>query len=258
MGLVTAVNANKDRIVLGIVFLAIWQWVSGRLIDSFWISSPSQVAGYINFLMTRGAAAYDGPLTFHLWVTFYEAMLGFTIGFAIGAASGFILGRSPRIYKIFEPYLLLIISIPRIAIAPVLILFFGIGSLPKVVLAAIVAFVYSLFNIYMGMVNADWETATVLRIMGATKLEILKKVEFPAIVPWVINAAKISVPRTLFAVLSVEYLGSFAGLGYLLVVSLGAASVGMILAIVAAFLVISSTLYAAISVLEARLLRWRK
>jgi len=239
------------RLLLGLLLLATWELISGRIIDSFWISSPSRVFAYL-WQVVR-----DGSIFGHLAVTLYETVVGFLIGAVTGIGVGFLLARRQTLAQVLDPYIVAFNGIPRIALAPLFIIWFGIGPNSKVVLVMIVVFFLTFFNTYSGVKGVDIELRNVLRIMGATERQILFKVTIPATVPWITTGLKLSVPYALVGAIVGEFIAASKGLGYLInyqtsLFSTTGALGGI--AIVALIVVLSNE---AINAAEAYLLRWR-
>jgi NitT/TauT family transport system permease protein len=151
------------RTIFGMALLALWELSSGRLIDPFWVSSPSQV-----FLYLYGVVA-DGSIFAHLAVTLYETFTGFLIGAIFGIGLGFALGRRETLAEVLDPYVVAFNGIPRIALAPLFIIWFGIGPTSKVILVVSVVFFLTFFNTFAGVKGVDAELKNVLRIMGASE-----------------------------------------------------------------------------------------
>lgn len=239
------------RLLFGLVILAAWQLLSGRVIDPFWISSPSRVFGYL-WQVTR-----DGSIFTHLAVTMYETALGFVIGAVTGIGAGFLLGPRRVIASILDPYIVAFNGIPRIALAPLFIIWFGIGPNSKVVLVVTVVFFLTFFSTYSGVKGVDLELKNVLRIMGASERQILLKVTIPATVPWITTGLKISVPYALVGAIVGEFIASSRGLGYLINYQTSLFSTTGALAGIIVVALIVVLLSEAIDRAEAHLLRWR-
>ncbi len=158
------------RLVFGLVLLAFWEFSSGRVIDPFWVSSPSKVFVYLYEVFA------DGSIFGHLGITLYETFAGFFIGSIFGISLGFALGRREVLAQILDPYVVAFNGIPRIALAPLFIIWFGIGPTSKVILVVSVVFFLTFFNTYAGVKGVDAELKNILRIMGATERQILMKV----------------------------------------------------------------------------------
>ncbi len=239
------------RLLFGLALLAFWELSSGRLIDPFWVSSPSAV-----FQCLWGVFA-DGSIFGHLAITLYETFAGFFIGAVSGIALGFLLARKEVLAQVLDPYIVAFNGIPRIALAPLFIIWFGIGPNSKVILVVTVVFFLTFFNTYAGVKGVDIELKNVLRVMGASERQILFKVTIPATVPWIATGLKISVPYALVAAVVGEFVAASKGLGYLinyntsLFSTTGALGGILILALV---VVVCNEV---ISRAEAYLLRWR-
>jgi NitT/TauT family transport system permease protein len=239
------------RAIFGLVLLASWELSSGRLIDPFWVSSPSRVFGYLWQVIS------DGSIFGHLAITLYETFTGFFIGALSGIALGFFLARREVIAEILDPYIVAFNGIPRIALAPLFIIWFGIGPNSKVILVVTVVFFLTFFNTYAGVKGVDIELKNILRIMGASERQILFKVTIPATVPWIATGLKISLPYAIVAAVVGEFIAASKGLGYLinyntsLFSTTGALGGILILAFV---VVVCNEI---ISRAEAHFLRWR-
>ena len=198
------------RLIFALVLLSLWELSSGRWIDPFWISSPSQV-----FLYLYGVFA-DGSIYGHLAITLYETFAGFFIGSILGIGLGFALGQREVLAQILDPFVVAFNGIPRIALAPLFIIWFGIGPTSKVILVISVVFFLTFFNTFAGVKGVDNELKNILRIMGASERQILLKVTLPAIVPWITTGLKIGLPYAIVAAVVGEFIAASKGLGYLI------------------------------------------
>ena len=198
------------RLIFGLILVTFWEVSSGRLIDPFWVSSPSKVFRYLYEVFA------DGSIFGHLGITLYETFAGFLIGSALGIGLGFVLGRREVLAQILDPYVVAFNGIPRIALAPLFIIWFGIGPTSKVILVLSVVFFLTFFNTYAGVKGVESELKNILRIMGASEQQILMKVTLPAIVPWITTGLKISLPYAIVAAVVGEFIAASKGLGYLI------------------------------------------
>jgi NitT/TauT family transport system permease protein len=198
------------RLIFGLILLSFWEVSSGRLIDPFWVSSPSKVFRYLYEVFV------DGSIFGHLGITLYETFAGFLIGSVLGIGLGFVLGRREVLAQILDPYVVAFNGIPRIALAPLFIIWFGIGPTSKVILVLSVVFFLTFFNTYAGVKGVESELKNILRIMGASERQILMKVTLPAIVPWITTGLKISLPYAIVAAVVGEFIAASKGLGYLI------------------------------------------
>ena len=172
------------RLCIIIFTLFIWHFLSGRVIDKFWISSPTDVMRAI-YRWT-----VSGELFYHLSITVQETILGFVFGALGGGIVGFLLGRWTYGAKIFEPFIMSLYSLPKIALAPLFILWFGIGIDMKIILAAVTVFFLVFINTYAGVRNVDKDMLENIRIMGASERQITFKVVLPSALTWIMVATK--------------------------------------------------------------------
>ena len=239
------------RLIFGLALLALWEISSGRIIDPFWVSRPSDIFRYL-----WGVFA-DGSIFGHLAITLYETFAGFFIGAASGIALGFFLARKEVLAQILDPYIVAFNGIPRIALAPLFIIWFGIGPNSKVILVVTVVFFLTFFNTYAGVKGVDIELKNILRVMGASERQILFKVTIPATVPWIATGLKISLPYAIVSAVVGEFIAASKGLGYLINYNTSLFSTTGALGgiLILAFVVVLCN--EIISRAEAYLLRWR-
>ena len=191
----------------GIAILAFWQWSSGRLVKEIYISKPTAVAVRLYELFS------SGEIYPHLWVTGQELVMGYVIGVVSGILAGYALGRSPRLAAIFEPYVMGFYGIPKIALAPLFIIWFGIGIWSKVALAAIMVFFLVFYNVYSGVRAVDREMVNLAQVMGANQRQLTWHVYLPAASPYVILGMRMAVPYSVIGVIAGEFTSSMKGLG---------------------------------------------
>jgi sulfonate transport system permease protein len=239
------------RLIFGLVLLVFWELSSGRLIDPFWVSSPSKVFLYLYEVFV------DGSIYGHLAITLYETFSGFFIGSIFGIGIGFVLGRKEVLADILDPYVVAFNGIPRIALAPLFIIWFGIGPTSKVILVVSVVFFLTFFNTFAGVKSVDAELKNVLRIMGATERQVLMKITLPAIVPWIATGLKISLPYAIVAAVVGEFIAASKGLGYLINYNTSLFSTTGALGGILILALIVVVCNEAINRAEAYLLRWR-
>lgn len=239
------------RLLFGTLLLTLWELSSGRIIDPFWISSPSRVALYL------WEVTSDGSIFGHLAITLYETFTGFFIGAFTGIGFGFLLARKETLAQVLDPYIIAFNGIPRIALAPIFIIWFGIGPNSKVILVVMVVFFLTFFNTYSGVKGVDLELKNILRIMGATERQILFKVTIPATIPWITTGLKISVPYALVGAVVGEFIAASKGLGYLINYNTSLFSTTGALGGILVLALIVVLCNEAINRAETYLLRWR-
>jgi NitT/TauT family transport system permease protein len=239
------------QVLFAIVVFGFWQFASGRLIDSFWVSSPSAILAFL------WDGFSSGRLITHGAVTFYEAGVGFLIGGLAGIATGLLLAIAETPRRILDPYFMAVYGMPRIALAPLFIIWFGIGALSKIVLVVMIVFLLVFYSTYQGVINVPAELKRLARVLGASELQVWTKVILPSASPWIITGLRISVPQALVGAVVGEFIASSQGLGFIIQYHSGLFSTTGVLggiAIMAAAVVLINDL---LDRLERRLTRWR-
>jgi NitT/TauT family transport system permease protein len=200
------------RILLLIALIAAWEFSTHwGLVDSFIFSSPSRV------FRTLLSLHNEGILYYHIWVTLYQTVVGFILGTIIGTVFAIILWWSELLAEILDPYLVVFNSLPKIALGPIIIVWFGAGALAIIVVALLISVIVTILSVYSGFAQVDPDKVRLLRTFGAGRLQILQKVILPASVPTIISALKINVGLSWVGVIVGEFLVSRAGLGYLII-----------------------------------------
>jgi NitT/TauT family transport system permease protein len=193
----------------GLVLLLIWQIASGWLIDPFFISSPSAVIAKL------WSWFRDGSIFIHIWATVYATLLGFAIGAVSGVVGGVLLGVSPFFSRLLSPYIWAFNALPKVALAPLLILWFGLGIQSKVALSAVLVVFLVFVNTFSGVREVDKDLIDGVRLMKATRRQLLAKVILPSASSWIFVGLKTALPYALIGVIIGEMIASNKGLGYL-------------------------------------------
>ncbi|MED4206802.1 ABC transporter permease [Neobacillus mesonae] len=240
------------RLFIIVFTLFIWHFLSGRVIDKFWISSPTDVMQAI-YKWT-----VSGELFYHLSITVQETLLGFIFGALAGGIVGFLLGRWTYGAKIFEPFIMSLYSLPKIALAPLFILWFGIGIDMKIILAAVTVFFLVFINTYAGVRNVDKDMLENIRIMGASERQITFKVVLPSALTWIMVGLRTSIPYALIGAVVGEITASNRGVGYLIQYSAGQYDTGGTFAALIILMLFSIALnFIVTGLIEKRFLRWK-
>ncbi len=235
----------------GIVLLALWQWASGRLIKEIYISKPTDVAHRL-YELFGSKEIYP-----HLLTTGQELVLSYVIGVSAGILAGYGLGRSPRLAKIFEPYVMAFYGIPKIALAPLFIIWFGIGIWSKVAIAAIMVFFLVFYNVYTGVRSVDRELVNLTLVMGANQRQLTYHVYLPATSPYVLLGMRMAIPYAVIGVIVGEFTSSMKGLGlFINQASANYDPAGVFAGIVILLTFVVAANYLA-GRLERRFLRWK-
>jgi NitT/TauT family transport system permease protein len=271
--------------VIVFVALAVWQWGWGLhaaapwmvpdLLDPYFVSKPSEIwstflqlgclraedGHYISWTsgeFGRCLARSDNNLWLAIEVTMRNTLLGFLTGVASGILAGLILGRSRRLSLIFNPFVVALNSIPRIALAPIIILAFGIGDASKVVTSWVVVVFLVFFNTYEGTrsVNADHINAA--RLLGASEWQVTRTVVIPSAMAWVFASLSPAVSFALIGVIVGEFIGAEHGIGRLIIESEARGEAAGMMVAVFILMIVGTLLTALIRRLQAHLLRWQE
>jgi NitT/TauT family transport system permease protein len=268
-----------------ILVLAIWQWgydlhvrfpwLIPDLLDPYFISKPSDIFenflvlscikskmgmfnGWLNGDFAKCLARNQNNLWIATAVTLQNTFFGFVTGVVSGFVLGLILGRSDRLSAIFQPFITAVNSIPRIALAPIIVLAFGIGDMSKVVTSWIVVVFLVFFNTFEGARSIDGGFINVARLLGASEWQITRTVVVPSTMAWVFASLTPAISFALIGVIVGEFIGAERGIGRLIIESeaRGEASGMMVAVIVLMF--VGVVLSAIIWRLQAYLLRWQQ
>jgi sulfonate transport system permease protein len=207
----TRVLVLTAQLGLGVVLLAAWQTlVSLKVLDPFFVSRPTDIAARI-VRWTTG-----GTLWVHLAVTLEESLLGLVAGAALGVSLGFLLARSPFLARVLDPYIKMLNAVPRVVLAPLFLLWFGLGIWSKVALAVTLVFFVMFFNTYQGVRDADPVLIDNVRMLGASERQLVRHVLIPSALTWIFSSLQTSLGFAMVGAVVGEYLGATRGLGYII------------------------------------------
>ena len=238
------------RLAFGAVFFLGWELSSGRIVDQFFVSKPSAIAASLWAMATKELLFY------HLQFTIIEATVGYLIGAVAGLIVGFALARVEVVYRIVEPFVVGFYGIPRIALAPLFILWFGIGISSKIAVAAVMVFFIVFINTIAGVRSAPPQLLQVARVMGASEWDLVRKVIFPAATPFIIAALQITVPQAMIGAIVGEFISSNRGVGHLISRAAGWLDTPGLFAGIFTLLVVVLVMNLGINLLGAHLMRW--
>lgn len=239
------------KLLPGAALLIFWQWSSGRLIKEIYVSKPTAVVARLYELFA------SGEIYPHLWTTGQELVLGYVIGVAGGVFGGYALGRSPKLARIFEPYVMAFYGIPKIALAPLFIIWFGIGIGSKVALAAIMVFFLVFYNVFAGVRSVDRELVNLTLVMGANQRQLTYHVYLPAAAPFVMLGMRLAIPYSVIGVIVGEFTSSIQGLGLFIHEASSTYDPAGVFAGIVILLGFVTVANVGAGALERRLLRWR-
>jgi len=247
----TVVVVLRVSILIGIFVL--WE-VAARLgwIDAFIASQPSRAwAAAVNL-------ARRGELLMHLGYTVGETVAGFVLGTLIGIVVAVLLWWSPFLSKVLEPYVVVLNSIPKVALGPIFIVWMGTNVDAIVAMAIAVSVIVTVMMVYTGFTEVDPNKVKLLRTFGASKLQVLQKVVIPSSVPVMISALKVNVGLSLVGTIVGEFLVSKAGLGFLIVYGGQVFNMSLVMSSVILLSGVSVVLYYLVSRLEESVVKWRE
>jgi NitT/TauT family transport system permease protein len=239
------------RLLVGVGFLALWHVASGNWIDTLLISSPQAVG------LRLWRWTLDGTLWTNLSVTLLATFWGFVIGCAMGFGLGLLFGRFQMVAEVFDPYITAIYSIPKIALAPLFIIWFGIGIESKIAVSAAIVFFVIFLNTYTGVREVNPLYINTTRIMGGGELAVMRYVIIPSAASWVITGLKVSVPYALVGTVVGEFMSSNKGIGFLISQATGLFNTASVFAGIIVLAVVGAVINTALKYLEAWILRWR-
>lgn len=232
-------------------FILAWQAAANWLISDFFIGRPTEIAAKL------WEWAISGTLFFHASITSIEALLGFLLGSLIGMAAGVLMGRAQTLAEIVDPFLMMFYSLPKVALAPMFILWFGIGIDMKIYLTATIVFFLVFLNTYAGVRAVSREQIAILKLMGAKESDILRKVVLPSAVTWVFNGLRLSVPYALIGAIVGELIAANKGLGYLLADASGQYDTSAMFAALIAIMVLALLLNLGVKIVERKAMPWK-
>lgn len=207
-----AVLINVARFGILALLLGIWELCAQlELIDPFITSSPSRICKTVAELYNNGSLFY------HIGITLFETVVGFLIAVVLGYSIAVLLYMSDSVRKIFEPYIVVLNSLPKIALGPLIIIWIGTGYPAIIFMTVLVAVIVCIMNTMTGFLSVDKTMLTLMKSMGASKGSILLKLVIPASIPSLINTLKVAVGLAWIGSIMGEYIVSRAGLGYLIV-----------------------------------------
>ena len=236
----------------GVLFfiLALWELLASlNIIDPFISSSPSRIIKTIKNLFI------ENNLLYHIGVTLYETILGFLIAVGLGFVIALLLWWSERARRILEPYIVVLNSLPKIALGPIIIVWFGSGRKAIIFMAVLIGIIVAIITMLNGFLATDKNKIMLLQSMGANKFQILIKLVIPGSIPTFISMLKISVGMAWIGSIMGEYLVSRAGLGYLIVYGGQVFKLDLVMASTVILCILATLMYVSVALLETKLVK---
>ena len=237
-----------SQILISIIFFVIWELLAKyKIINPFIFSSPSRIIKTIINLFE------NNRLIYHIWVTSYETLIAFIITFIISLIISIILYESWFLSKIFDPYLTMLNSLPKVALGPIIIIWVGANTKSIILMAVLISLIVSIQTVYNGFINTDKNKIKLLKTFGASKKDILFKVVIPYNYNVIINSLKINISMCLIGVIMGEFLTSKAGIGYLILYGFQIFNLNLVMSGIVILIILSIVLYELTKYIEKRL-----
>ena len=234
------------------LFLALWEFLANRdIIDSFITSQPSRIWKTLTNLTSN-------DLLKHIWVTTYETLIGFLLGTFLGIIIAIVLWWSDFLSKVSEPFLVVLNSLPKVSLGPIIIIWVGAGTPAIIVMAVAIYLVVTILENLNGFIKTDKELIKMANTFKASKFQILTKIVIPANLSTFINSLKVNIGLSLVGVISGEFLVSKAGLGYLIVYGGQVFKLDLVMTSVIILGVVAGLMYASVLLLEKFILHTKK
>jgi NitT/TauT family transport system permease protein len=243
---------TTDRILVTVSIIALWEFVVWiGWVHPFFVSRPSLIAVDLWKMFSTGF------IYKHLGVTMWEAIAGLVIGAVLGIGTGFVAALSQRVADALIPLIVAFNSMPRVAIAPLFIIWLGFGPASKIGLVALVVYFAVFFNTFSGMRSVDPVLVNSIRVMGASRLQALWIVSLPHTMAWVFAAMHTSISLALIGAVVGEFIGSTAGIGWIMVQATGTLETTRLFSTMIVLAVVGAGLFAIVNWAEHYILRWR-
>jgi NitT/TauT family transport system permease protein len=260
-------NLRYWQVGLLIVVLLLWQLISRNQQYAFFIGEPIKVAGrvwswFMPFGFGESLLFPDGlpgraDIYVHLGVTLLETLLAFVLGTVLGMIFGLWLALAPTASAILDPYIKALNSMPRVILAPIFGLWFGLGIWSKVALAVTLVFFIVFFNVYQGVKEVSPTVLANARMLGANQKQLLRTVYLPSATSWVFSSLHTSVGLAFVGAVVGEYLGSARGVGYLILQAEGTFDVNTVFAGIVVLTAFALLLDGLVGRIERRLMKWQ-
>jgi NitT/TauT family transport system permease protein len=251
------------QLALLVALFVLWHLLTAPgLIPPFLFENDRQAAFFFGeplkvFARIWAWFVVTGDIYQHLWVTLLETVLAFGIGTVSGLGCGLWLGLSPLAAAIADPYIKALNSMPRVILAPIFAVWFGLGLASKVALGVTLVFFIVFFNVYQGVKEVSPVVLASARMLGASQRQLLRHVYLPSATSWVFSSLHTSVGLAFVGAVVGEYLGSSRGVGYLILQAEGSFDINTVMAGILVLTVFALALDAALSRIETRLMKWQ-
>ena len=239
-----------SQILIFIIFIFLWQILASfNIINTFIFSSPKKVLETIITLYK------DNNLFSNIWVTLYETLISFMIATILGMGIATLLWWNKTLHKIIEPYLTILNSLPKVALGPIIIIWFGAGIKSIIFMALLISLIITIINVYEGFENTNKNKTKLMKSLGAKKHQIFTKLVFPSNIKTIISILKINISMSLIGVIMGEFLVSKKGIGYLILYGSQVFNLSLIISGIFVLCILATLMYYLISLLENKIVR---
>ena len=249
-------SVHLSQVAVFIIVFGGWQlFTSLKIVDPFFFGQPSGVIAKIGYWVRNGT--HFGSLWLQIWTTMEEALLGFLIGVACGIIVGVLLGQVRFLSDVLSPYIKAVNALPRIVLGSIFLIVLGLGMSSKVVLAAFLVFFVVFFNAFQGVREVDGNLVSNARILGASRLQVVRNVVVPSALTWIIASLHVAFGFAVIGAIVGEFIGAQHGLGVVIADSQNNFDADGIFAGMLIIGVIALVAEWLIGLLERKLLAWR-
>lgn len=239
------------EILVLIFFLFLWELaVAFFSISEFLLPSPTRIfSTYISMFVKN-------RFLFHTWVTVIEAIIGFTMGSFIGVVLAYIVTKSKVLEDILSPFIIAAQTTPKLALAPILLIWFGFGVLSKVFITALIVFFPVFVNTSIAIKSVNPNLRDIMKLVNANKWQVFKNLELPSSLPMLFAGFKSGITLAVVGAVVGEFVGANAGLGYLIIFATGHLDTAMVFSAVAQLVIMGLAFYKIISIIGSKLMKW--
>lgn len=239
------------QILILISIIIIWEILANqKIINEFIFSKPSNIVNTI-IKLHNTSNLYN-----HIWITVYETTISFILGTIIGTGLAIILWFNKTIAKIFDPYLTILNSLPKVALGPIIIIWAGAGIKSIIIMALLISVIVTIINVYTGLINTDTNKINLLKSFKASKYQILTKVVLPSNYKTIISSLKINVSMSLIGVIMGEFLVSKEGIGYLIMYGSQVFNLDLVLTGIIILCIVATLLYYVVYYIEKKIINY--
>ena len=241
---------HMTRILILLLLIFMWEYLANKgIINTFIYSSPSRIFKTIVELYD------DNNLFKHIWITVYETGISFILATIMGTIVAIILWYNEFLYKVCDPYLTILNSLPKVALGPIIIILFGANINSIIIMALLISLIITIVNVYVGFINTDSNRIKLMIGFRANKMQILRYLIIPYNYNVIINCLKINVGMSLVGVIMGEFLVSKSGIGYLINYGSQVFSLNLVFAGIIILLIVSYLMYLFVLYIEKVLIR---